>query len=116
MRSRIPFNALLGFVFMFAIAFMLISNPIKQGTIDSHAEMLVTIRWPDDHPDDVDAIVEDPMGEIVWYYNRDSDLCTLIATIAAYLQTKSALMDNSLPMPLTKRPSRCEAPLPASMW
>ena len=38
------FNALLGFVFMFAIAFMLISNPIKQGTIDSHAEMLVTIR------------------------------------------------------------------------
>ena len=71
------FNALLGFVFMFAIAFMLISNPIKQGTIDSHAEMLVTIRWPDDHPDDVDAIVEDPMGEIVWYYNRDSDLMHL---------------------------------------
>ncbi|MEK9820026.1 MAG: hypothetical protein VW443_10625 [Pseudomonadales bacterium] len=71
------FNALLGFVFMFAIAFMLISDPTKSGAIETHAEMLVTIRWPDEHPDDVDAIVEDPRGEIVWYYNRDSDLMHL---------------------------------------
>ncbi len=71
------FNALLGFVFMFAMAFMMISNPEKSGNIDSKAEMLITIRWPDNHPDDVDAVVEDPRGELVWYYNRDSGLMHL---------------------------------------
>lgn len=71
------FNALLGFVFMFAMAFMMISNPEKSGNIDSKAEMLITIRWPDNHPDDVDAVIEDPRGELVWYYNRDSGLMHL---------------------------------------
>jgi len=71
------FNALLGFVFMFAMAFMMISNPEKSGNINSKAEMLITIRWPDNHPDDVDAVVEDPRGELVWYYNRDSGLMHL---------------------------------------
>ena len=54
------FNTLLGFVFMFAMAFMMISNPEKSGNIDTKAEMLITIRWPDNHPDDVDAVIEDP--------------------------------------------------------
>jgi hypothetical protein len=71
------FNALLGFVFMFAMAFMMISDPEKSGNIDSKAEMLITIRWPDNHPDDVDAVIEDPRGELVWYYNRDSGLMHL---------------------------------------
>ena len=39
------FNALLGFAFMFAIAFMLISTPEKAGDIESKAEVLITIRW-----------------------------------------------------------------------
>lgn len=71
------FNALLGFAFMFALAFVLISDPRQQGDIESHAEMLITVRWPDDHPDDVDTIVEDPRGQLVWYYNRDSGLMHL---------------------------------------
>ncbi len=71
------FNALLGFVFMFAMAFLLISDPEKLGDIESKAEMLITVRWEDQHPDDVDAIVEDPNGDIIWYYNRDSGLMHL---------------------------------------
>ena len=71
------FNALLGFVFMFAIAFLMISEPEKKGEIASKAEMLITVRWPDNHPDDVDAIVEDPTGTLIWYYNRDSGLMHL---------------------------------------
>ena len=71
------FNALLGFVFMFAIAFLLISIPDKKGEIASKAEMLITVRWADNHPDDVDAIVEDPAGTLIWYYNRDSGLMHL---------------------------------------
>ncbi|MBL6686872.1 MAG: hypothetical protein ISP92_01485 [Pseudomonadales bacterium] len=71
------FNALLGFVFMFLVAFLMISNPDKQGDIVSNAEMLITVRWPDNHPDDVDAIIEDPNGVLIWYYNSDSGLIHL---------------------------------------
>lgn len=71
------FNTLLGFAFMFAIAFMLISTPEKAGDVESKAEILITIRWADKHPDDVDALVEDPQGGLVWYHNRDTGLMHL---------------------------------------
>ena len=71
------FNTLLGFAFMFAIAFMLISTPEKAGDLESKAEILITIRWADKHPDDVDALVEDPQGGLVWYHNRDTGLMHL---------------------------------------
>ena len=48
------FNALLGFAFMFAIAFMLINNSEDSGKIESKAEILISVSWPDDHPDDVE--------------------------------------------------------------
>ena len=71
------FNSLLGFAFMFAIAFMLINSSEETGNIRSNAEILISVQWPDDHPDDVDAIVEDPQGSLVWYHNRDSGLMHL---------------------------------------
>ena len=71
------FNSLLGFAFMFAIAFMLISDPSEGGKIESKAEILISVRWPDKHPDDVDAIVESPEGGLVWYHNRDTGLMHL---------------------------------------
>ena len=71
------FNALLGFAFMFAIAFMLINSSEETGNIRSNAEILISVQWPNDHPDDVDAIVEDPQGSLVWYHNRDSGLMHL---------------------------------------
>ena len=71
------FNALLGFAMMFIIAFTLINDPDDAGKIDSKAEMLITVRWADGHPDDVDALVEGPHGEVVWYHNRDGELMHL---------------------------------------
>ena len=71
------FNALLGFAFMFAIAFMLINSSDDSGKIESKAEVMISVSWPDSHPDDVDAIVEDPQGGLVWYHNRDSGLMHL---------------------------------------
>ena len=71
------FNALLGFAMMFIIAFMLISDPDEEGKVEAKAEMLITVRWPDQHPDDVDALIEGPQGEVVWYHNRDSGLMHL---------------------------------------
>ena len=71
------FNALLGFVFMFLIAFMLI-NPISDtGKIDPKAEILVTMTWPDLHPDDIDLYVEDPNGGVVWYHVKEAGLMHL---------------------------------------
>lgn len=66
------FNALLGFAFMFVIAFALIGDPDNTGKVTPNAEVLITIRWPDGHPDDVDTIIEDPRGELVWYHNKDT--------------------------------------------
>jgi len=71
------FNSLLGFAMMFIIAFMLISDPEEEGKVEAKAEMLITVRWPDQHPDDVDTLIEGPRGEIVWYHNRDSGLMHL---------------------------------------
>ena len=71
------FNALLGFAFMFVAAFTLISDPSDTGKIDSKAEVLITIRWEDRHPDDVDTLVEGPKGNLVWYHNRDTGLMHL---------------------------------------
>jgi hypothetical protein len=71
------FNALLGFAFMFVAAFALIRDPDNTGKIDSKAEVLITVRWADRHPDDVDTLVEGPEGNLVWYHNRDSGLMHL---------------------------------------
>jgi len=71
------FNALLGFAFMFIAAFSLIRDPENTGRIDSKAEILITVRWADRHPDDVDTLVEGPEGSLVWYHNRDTGLMHL---------------------------------------
>ena len=71
------FNALLGFAFMFVAAFTLISDPSNTGKIDSKAEVLITVRWADRHPDDVDSLVEGPRGQLVWHHHRDSGLMHL---------------------------------------
>ena len=41
------FNALLGFAFMFAIAFMLINSSEDSGKIEAKAEILISVSWPD---------------------------------------------------------------------
>ena len=71
------FNALLAFAFMFVAAFALMADPSQTGDVASKAEVLITVRWPDDHPDDVDTLVEDPNGNLVWYHNRDAGLMHL---------------------------------------
>ena len=94
------FNALLGFAFMFAIAFMLINSSEETGNIRSNAEILISVQWPDEHPDDVDAIVEDPQGSLVWYHNRDSGLMHLDrddrGNLADNLNTNGEVVSNPI--------------------
>jgi hypothetical protein len=71
------FNALLGFVVMFVLAFLLINPVAKSGAIDPKAEFLITLNWPDGRLEDVDLYVEDPLGELVWFRNREAGLMHL---------------------------------------
>lgn len=72
------FNLLIGFVFCFIVA-LLAMNPkaLKAGDIPSKAEYLITVAWPDRNPNDIDAWVQDPAGQIVWFRNREAGLMYL---------------------------------------
>lgn len=75
--TDILFNALLGFAFMFFVAFILIQPQIPDGKISPKAEFMITAQWPDGHTDDVDLIVEDGEGNLVWFDTRESGLMHL---------------------------------------
>ena len=71
------FNALLGFTFMFAVA-VIFMNPIaKTGAIETKAEYLVTVTWPDGNPSDVDTWIRDPAGNLAWYAAKEAGLMHL---------------------------------------
>jgi hypothetical protein len=71
------FNALLGFVVMFVLAFLLINPVARTGAVDPKAEFLVTLTWPDGRPEDVDLYVEDPVANLVWFRQREAGLMHL---------------------------------------
>ncbi len=75
--TDILFNALLGFAVMVFIAFALIRPDAKAGTVDLKADIVVTASWPDGNPDDIDLYVEDPEGNVVWYYVKEAGLIHL---------------------------------------
>ena len=69
------FNMLIAFVFCFIVA-LLAMNPkaLKAGDIPAKAEYIITISWPDLNPNDIDAWVENPAGETVWFRHREAAL------------------------------------------
>jgi hypothetical protein len=72
------FNMLIAFVFCFIIA-LLAMNPkaLKAGDIPSKAEYIISVSWPDMNPNDIDAWVEDPAGNLVWFRAREAGLMHL---------------------------------------
>jgi len=75
--SVMLFKALQIVAFFFFIALLSISPDAKDGKIDSKAEFIITMDWPDDHPDDLDLFVQDPVGNIAWYRHREAGFLTL---------------------------------------
>jgi hypothetical protein len=71
------FNALLGFVVMFVLAFLLINPIARTGAVDPKAEFLITLTWPDARPEDVDLYVADPADNLVWFRQREAGLMHL---------------------------------------
>ena len=59
------FNILLGFAFLFIVAFLLIKPEAKKKDFDRRAEFVIILEWDHDAADDLDLYVQDPMGDIV---------------------------------------------------
>ena len=54
------FNILVGFAFLFIIAFLLIKPEAKKEDFERKAEFVVVLEWDHDQPDDIDLYVQDP--------------------------------------------------------
>ena len=59
------FNILLGFAFLFIIAFLLIKPEAKKKDFDRRAEFVVILEWDHDAADDLDLYVQDPTNSKV---------------------------------------------------
>lgn len=65
------FNTLVGFVMLFIIAFMLINPLAQKAKIQTKAEFVVTVLWEDHNTDDVDTWLQDPLGNVLYYRQKD---------------------------------------------
>ena len=75
--SVMLFKALQVVAFLFFIALLAISPEEKAGKVNSKAEFLITMDWPDNHPDDLDLFVQDPAGNVAWYRHREAGFLVL---------------------------------------
>lgn len=66
------FNALLGFTFLFLVSVMFIKPDARKGRVNLKAEYIISVTWPDHLADDIDLWVQDPIGEIVSYLQKDA--------------------------------------------
>ena len=67
------FNILVGFAFLFIIAFLLIKPEAKKEDFNRRAEFVVVMEWDNDASGDIDLYVEDPTGKQVSfrYHNHN---------------------------------------------
>lgn len=71
------FNLLVGFVFLFVIAFLLINPPTKKEDAPKKAEYLIIIEWDESSNDDVDLWVRGPDGTTVSFTGKTGGLLNL---------------------------------------
>jgi hypothetical protein len=71
------FNTLVGFVFLFIISFLLINPSIKKADIETKAEFVITVTWDDNSIDDVDTWLQDPVGNVLHFNQKDVGLAHL---------------------------------------
>jgi len=67
------FNILVGFAFLFIIAFLLIKPEAKKEDFNRRAEFVVVMEWDNDATGDIDLYVEDPTNKQVSfrYHNHN---------------------------------------------
>lgn len=65
------FNVLMGFVFLFVVAFLMINPVAKQGDIVVPGEYMIIMTWTETSKDDVDLWVRSPGNKTVSFTARD---------------------------------------------
>jgi len=71
------FNTLLCFAALFALSFVLINPSKQQANVDSKAEFIIIVSWPQEQDNDVDTYVEDPAENLVAFMRREDGLMHL---------------------------------------
>lgn len=71
------FNALLGFVALFALAFVQINQEKSNKNVEIKGEFLIIITWPEEFDNDVDVYVSDPNGKLVFYREKEANLMNI---------------------------------------
>ena len=71
------FNLVIGFVYLFVIAFILINPISKKGDVVKKADYLIVIEWDYYLNDDIDLWVKDPVGNTVAFINKQAGLMNL---------------------------------------
>jgi len=66
------FNILIGFAFLFIIAFILINPITEDAQIKAKAEFMVIMEWDDKSNYDIDLWMSDPLNTIVGFPNKES--------------------------------------------
>lgn len=65
--TDVLFNILVGFAFLFIVAFLLIKPEAKKEDFERKAEFVVVMEWNHDQPDDIDLYVQDPTDSKVHF-------------------------------------------------
>ncbi len=73
----VVFNLLLGVTCLFFLAFLLVKPIPEDKKIDSKAEYIVTLEWPDHHNGDIDLWTLSPLGEAVGYASKELGVASL---------------------------------------
>jgi len=71
------FNLVIGFVYLFVIAFILINPVAKKGDVIKKAEYIITIEWNHEYNDDIDLWIKDPAGNVVSFLRKSQGLMHL---------------------------------------
>jgi hypothetical protein len=92
----ILFNILIGFVFLFLIAFLLINPITKKNDIISPAEFLIVLNWPANLDDDVDLWLRGPGGETVGFRSKEVGIFHLERDDLGYANDKVVHAGNEI--------------------
>jgi len=90
------FNTLVGFVFLFVIAFLLINPITEKSNVRSNAEFIINMTWNKLDKNDVDIWLEDPVGNLLWFKAKDVGLMHLDRDDLGNDSDKVTLPDGSI--------------------
>src|SRR5580693_487771 len=94
------FKALQVVAFLFFLTLLAMKPESAPGKITPRAEFIITLTWPDRHPDDVDLYVQDPAGKLVWYNQRDVGLMTLERDDRGDVNDFATMESKKIPLPI----------------